>query len=52
MISVHRKKQQEHKLLEPVVNCTHVEPAMWLFVTTEGVEPTNNAYRLEQFVLP
>jgi transposase len=28
-----------------------VEPAMWLFVTTLGVEPTNNAYPFAQFVL-
>lgn len=28
-----------------------VEPAMWLFVMTEGLEPTNNAYPLEQSVL-
>lgn len=32
-----------HKLLK-------VEPAMWLFVTTEGVEPTNNAAS-KKFVL-
>jgi hypothetical protein len=28
-----------------------VEPALWLFVTVEGVEPTNNAYPLEPYVL-
>ncbi len=26
-----------------------VEQAMWLFVTTEDVEPTNNAYQLERY---
>ncbi len=39
-------KSEKTPLAKTVRTCRQllkVEPAMWLFVTTEGVEPTNNA---------
>jgi len=38
--------QEKSTLAKTVRTCQQLlklEPAMWLFVTTEGVEPTNNA---------
>jgi len=38
-----KRKRHWQKLFALVANCSHVEPALWLFVQVEGVEPTNNA---------
>lgn len=46
--------QEKTPLAKTVRTCRQllaVEPALWLFVSVEGVEPTNNAYPLERFVL-
>lgn len=38
-----REKTPLAKTLSTCRQLLKVEPAMWLFVTTQGVEPTNNA---------